>query len=184
MSFSLNFRMDKVRPDPAVRRKLLVALAAGPLMALPAFANPDPLAGLRRWGSGEFRRFGFLIYEATLWAGDDPQRPPLALRLDYRRAIAGADIARASIDAMRQLGGDEAPLQRWGEQLAQLFPDVKPGDHILGLYRPQSASFVYNGRMLGQIDDTEFARRFFAIWLDPRGSAPALRAALLQRPGG
>ncbi len=29
------------------------------------------------------------------------------------------------------------------------------------------------------IDDAEFARRFFAIWLDPRTSAPAPRAALV-----
>ena len=164
------------------RRSLLLALAGAPLAALPAFASSDPTAGLKRWGSGEFRRFGFLIYQATLWASDDPDRPPLALRLDYKRSITGSAIAEASVKEMRAFTSDEALLKRWGEEMARVFPDVKPGDHILGVYRPEGATFRHNGRVTGDIADPEFARRFFAIWLDPRTSAPELRAALLKRP--
>lgn len=186
-------------PDPAARRRLLLALAAVPFAPAalaeaegaprphgrpgPDAGGTGPLAGLARWGSGEFRRFGFLVYEATLWAGDDPRRPPLALRLDYRRSIAGRAIAEASVDEMRRLGTGEAELQAWGGQMAALFPDVKPGDHIVGLHLPEEARFYYNGRLLGSIAGAGFARRFFAIWLDPRTSAPELRAALLRRPG-
>jgi len=36
---------------------------------------------------------------------------------------------------------------------------------------------------LGAIEDPEFARVFFAIWLDPRTQTPDLRAALLGRNG-
>lgn len=191
MSSSLSSRTRKARtfvapsPLPGSRRWLLLACACAPLAALappPGFATTDPLAGLRRWGRGEFRYFGFLIYEATLWAAEDPQRPPLALRLDYRRGIAGADISAASVREMRKLGADEALLARWGEQMTNLFPDVKPGDHLLGVFRTEGASFAHNGKLLGRIDDAEFARRFFAIWLDPRSSAPDLRAALLKLP--
>ncbi len=161
------------------RRHFCLGLAAWPLLG---WAGPDPLTDLGRWGHGEYRRFGFLIYEATLWAGEDPLRPPLALRLDYRRSLSGRAIGEASIREMRQLGGDEAPLAAWGQQLAALLPDVRDGDHILGLYGPDGARFIYNGRDLGGIPDGAFARRFFAIWLDPGTSAPALRAALLRRP--
>ena len=49
---------------------------------------------------------------------------------------------------------------------------------------PDAARFVFNGRPLGEIADADFARRFFGIWLDPRTSAPELRAALLRRPAG
>ena len=42
--------------------------------------------------------------------------------------------------------------------------------------------FLFNGSLRVEIADPEFARRFFAIWLDPQTSAPALRAALLRRP--
>lgn len=165
------------------RRRLLLgllgAVCAGPLSAV---ANTNPTAGLRRWGSGEFRRFGFLIYVATLWAGDDPLRPPLALRLDYRRSIRGSMIAEASIAEMKRLGSDEQRLAGWGEQLARVFPDVAAGDSITGVYRPDGVSFLFNGQLQGEIADAALARQFFAIWLDPSTSAPDLRAALLRRP--
>lgn len=179
MSSSSNSRIAEPTRS-ASRRRLLLALAAAPFAA---FANTGPTAGLKRWGSGEFRRFGFLVYEATLWAGDDPLRPPLALRLDYKRNIDGKAIAEASVKEIRNLGiADEVSLKRWGEQMARLFPDVKPGDHIIGQYRAEAALFHFNDRLLGSVEDPAFARAFFAIWLDPKTSAPDLRAALLKRP--
>lgn len=171
------------------RRRLLLAMSGTAAFGMPALGSPalamsDPTAGLKRWGNGEFRRFGLLVYEATLWAGDDPQRPPLALRLDYKRNLSGVAIAEASVKEMRPMGGDEASLKRWGEQMAKIFPDVKAGDSIIGHYRPDGAAFIYNGRPAGEIMEPEFARRFFGIWLDPRTSAPDLRALLLRRPVG
>ena len=164
----------------SLRRRLLLAMAAAPFAA---YANTDPTAGLKRWGNGEFRRFGFLVYEATLWAGDDPQRPPLALRLDYKRTIAGAAIADASVKEMRALGADETVLKRWGEQMTRIFPNVKDGDFIIGHYDPGVARFHFNGRLVGEVPDADFARAFFGIWLDAKTSAPDLRAALLRRVG-
>ena len=63
-----------------------------------------------------------------------------------------------------------------------MFPDVKPGDSIVGHYLPDGARFTFNEQPLGSIDDPAFARAFFAIWLDPNTSEPDLRAALLTRP--
>jgi hypothetical protein len=164
-------------PSP-VRRKLLVALAAAPSTA---FAVSDPLAGLQRWGQGEFRRFGFLIYDAALWAAEDPTQWPQALRLTYRRSIAGGVIAEASVREMRALGAPEADLQRWGNWMQLIFPAVRPGDQILGVFRKEGVRFLFNGREIGVLDDADFARYFAGIWLDPRTSAPDLRAALLRR---
>lgn len=175
-------RKGENQPASARRRELLLALAGAPFAA---WATLDPTAGLQRWGSGEFRRFGFLVYQASLWAGDDPLRPPLALQLTYQRNIAGAAIAEASVKEIRQLGlADEATLVRWGGLMAGLFPDVRPGDAIIGEYRSAGASFHFNGRLLGQVEEAAFARAFFAIWLDARTSAPDLRAALLRRDAG
>jgi hypothetical protein len=166
------------------RRRVLLAWCGWPLAALADAAPEALIAGFARWGSGEFRRFGFLIYEATLWAGgDDPREPPLALKLTYKRNIAGRDIAEASLREMRNLGvSDAARLKAWGEQLSSIFPDVRTGDSILGLHLSQGARFFHNNRDRGAIEDPAFARAFFAIWLDARTSAPELRAALLKRP--
>ena len=167
-----------------MRRSLVLASLFWPFASLANMeaAETDSPLGLQRWGSGEFRRFGFLVYEATLWAGDDPQRPPLALRLDYKRKIDGSAIADASVSEMRKLGVDEKMLAVWGEQMLWLFPDVAPGDSLIGHYRADGASFSFNGKPIGEIADPEFAERFFAIWLDPKTSAPELRVALLKRP--
>ncbi len=166
------------------RRAFIAALAAWPLLGWANAGPQDPTAGMRRWGSGQFRRFGFLVYDATLWSvGDDPLRPPLALKLTYRRKLDGKAIAEASVKEMRGLGIDETRLQRWGERMAQIFPNVSPGDHILGLHRAEGARFFLNGRLLGGIDEPDFAAAFFGIWLDPRTSAPELRSALLRPPG-
>ena len=175
----------KNQPASVERRALLLALGSAALVGLsrPARANSEAFAGLKRWGSGEFRRFGFLVYEATLWAGDDPQRPPLALRLDYKRNIEGKAIAEASVKEMRRFVSDESLLRQWGEQMQRIFPDVKPGDHILGVYRPDGARFYQDDRLIGAIGVPGFAEAFFGIWLDARTSAPDLRMALLRRPG-
>ena len=176
--------MSSISNSFITRRRLLLGLAAWPLASLATTAPKTPTAGFRRWGSGKFRRFGFLIYEATLWAGgDDPLRPPLALELTYKRNISGRDIADASVQEIRNLAAAEEPrLRAWGERMAQIFPDVRPGDRIVGVHLPDAAQFYLNDRSIGAVDDREFARAFFAIWLDSRTSAPDLRAALLERP--
>ena len=66
--------------------------------------------------------------------------------------------------------------------MARLFPDVKPGDHILGVSAGGSGVSVQR-QAFGEIAEPAFARQFFAIWLDPRTSAPELREALLRRAG-
>ena len=176
--------MSSILNSLITRRRLLLGLAAWSLASLASGGPEAPTAGFRRWGSGEFRRFGFLVYEATLWAGsDDPLRPPLALKLTYKRNISGRDIADASVKEIRNLGvADEARLKGWGEQMVRIFPDVRSGDHIVGLHLPDEARFFHNDRSIGTIDDPAFARAFFAIWLDAGTSAPDLRAALLKRP--
>lgn len=175
--------MSSISNSFITRRRLLLGLAVWPLAGLATTGPKTPTTGFRRWGSGEFRRFGLLIYEATLWTGsDDPLRPPLALELTYKRKISGRDIADASVKEIRNLGtADEPRLRDWGERMVKIFPDVRPGDQIVGVHLPDAARFYFNDRSIGAVDDPAFARAFFAIWLDARTSAPDLRAALLKR---
>ena len=173
----------------------LSTLAAQQLLVLPtASAHAD----WRQWGSGEMRWYGFALYRATLYvvgrnplinpstdAVATPYDTPFALTLEYRRDIPGARIVEASVDEMRRLGADEGDLLRWETEMKRLFPDVRKGDTITGFFLPdRGARFYLGSRALGEVADLDFARRFFAIWLDPRTSAPAVRAALLGLPPG
>ena len=60
------------------------------------------------------------------------------------------------------------------------FIDVKPNAQITGVYLPDRGARFYVGtRLQHEIADADFARVFFAIWLDPRTRNPELRARLL-----
>jgi hypothetical protein len=133
-------------------------------------------------GGGELKWFGLSIYHGFLWSVDGTFSfdEPFALDLHYQRALEGKRIAERSVEEMRALGPPEADLARWGEALAALFPDVKKGDHIVGVHLPgRGARFFKNGRAIGDINEPRFARAFFGIWLDARTSRPDFRKQLL-----
>lgn len=164
------------------------------LCAIPAQAESLPapirneIGDARLAGQGSYRWFGFKIYDAQLWVGDqgyrpdDPESARFALSITYARDLYGKHIALTSIDEIRKLGfGTVAQHEVWLKQMAALFPDVHAGTRISGIYIPgHGARFYLDGNMLGEIADSEFARAFFAIWLDPRTSASSLRSSLLS----
>lgn len=144
------------------------------------------LSGKQTVGSSLFRYWGFEVYVASLYTEADfsaeryaQQR--FALELQYRRNFKGSDISQRSIDEMQGI----APLTPqqsadWKAAMDRVFPDVAPGDRLLGVHQPGGgARFFHNGRLRGSIDDPLFAERFFGIWLSPRTSAPKLREALI-----
>lgn len=153
----------------------LLLLAGGAAAVLPQ--------DWRLQGQGEMRWFGFRLYQASLWAPGGRWQPeqPYALELRYSRDIPSARLVQASIEEMQRLGNaDDARLLRWQVELERVFPDVRSGDVIHGVHLPQrGAEFYHQGRLTGRIEDVDFARAFFAIWLDPRTREPALRASLL-----
>ena len=153
----------------------------------------DITAGMRLAGQGSLRFLGFEVYSARLWAGtgfdvNDYATQPLALELTYQRNFTSEAIAKKSIQEMRRVGSFSAQqAARWQESLQAALPNVKPGDRLVGLYRPGSgAVFEMGGRVVGEVADAEFARLFFGIWLSPQTSEPGLRQDLVSalRPAG
>jgi hypothetical protein len=159
-----------------MRLLLVLALALGAAQA----------GAMTRLGEGTMRWFGLKIYEARLWTpGGAPDfARPLRLELRYARALRGAAIAERSDEEIERLGfGTPAERAAWLAAMQRLFPDVAPGDTLAGEHVPGfGARFLRNGAPLGEVADPAFSRAFFSIWLDPRTSAPQLRAALLGQP--
>ena len=100
----------------------------------------------------------------------------------YARALEGNKIAEASFDQLVKINaGTDAQRAAWLVKMRAIFPDVKQGSHLSGVYLPDlGVRFYLDGKMLAEVPDPAFARAFFAIWLDPASTAGNLRLALLQ----
>jgi hypothetical protein len=191
----MSFNSRCASPEVKTRRAVLVLLAGLgalssvrarlPLMEAPREIQAD-LPDARLQGQARLRFFGLPVYDIRLWAatplrGDDALRSSAALEIEYARKLLGPLIAERSLTEMQHIADiAAADGQRWLAMMKQLFPDVQAGDRITGVHRPgEGARFHFNGRFLGEVRDATFARLFFGIWLSPRTSEPALRAALL-----
>ncbi len=160
-----------------------VALTISPAIT-PTIAQG--IAGLRKAGQTRLVVYGFNIYDAALWTGENfsantYMRQSFALELRYLRSFKGPAIAEISLKEMRKLGEiSDARAAQWLEQMQQTFPDVKKGDALLGMHRPDgSATFLLNGKVIGEVSDADFTRLFFGIWLSPKTSEPKMRGELL-----
>lgn len=186
----------------STRRQVLrhaSSLVAFPFFAMPytslsAPALPSELHAVlpqaQRIGCAVLRFFGLRVYEACLWASADfrPERyaqQPIALELRYERKLDGTAIAERSIAEMRRIGAfNEEKARQWLELMTRAFPDVVPEDRLLGWSDGKGeVRFFHNTRLTASIQDPEYARLFFGIWLAPESSAPALRKSLLGLPG-
>lgn len=186
--------IDRRRPAALLALAVALALALPATAALPAAAAPLPvpqyIADARLSGSGRFTWYGLHVYDAALYAGRaldarDPAAQPFVLELHYARRLRGAAIAAASGDEMARLAAaTPTQLADWQAAMNALFPDVTRGQRLAGVNLPgRGARFYLDGRFIGAVDDPAFARAFFAIWLDARTQAPALREALLAGAG-
>ncbi len=178
-------RTERLPRRLAAAAALFVLLCVAVLLPARADGWRDDLPQARLSGEGELRWFGLRIYRAALWSAQsrfDPAQP-FALELTYQRSISRARIVQTSMEEIRRLSGDrysEEQLKRWEAQMLDAFTDVSAGDQLTGVYLPHIGCRFYNRtQLLAEIRDPEFARAFFAIWLDPRSKDSQLRNRLL-----
>jgi hypothetical protein len=165
----------------------VAAPAAGATSAEPPAHVLKYVSDVRLAGTGRLTWYGFHVYDAALFVppGFDIANAiaqPFVLELTYARRLDGKGIAEASRDEIARLGfGSESQRTRWHEQMLQLFPSVEKGRKLAGVNVPGAgARFYFDGQFIGAIEDPDFARAFFAIWLDERTRAPQLRENLLK----
>jgi Chalcone isomerase-like len=138
-----------------------------------------------RSGSGVLKVFLFKVYDATLWIPQGNSisfARPLALEMLYSLSVKADDIVESSETEIARITRPSAEtLRKWTLDMKRAFPSVKSGDRLLGIHDPQKgAKFFHNGVLTAAIDDVEFSRAFFKIWLDKQTKRPELRNALLR----
>jgi hypothetical protein len=133
-------------------------------------------------GSGTYRRFGFSVYQATLWAVGDGWNPhkPFLLELHYVRDVSKDVLVESIIDDIReQNAADDDEIGKWQHTLADILPDVQEGDTLSGLSVPGAKTKIFrNGREIATLDDELLSRAFFNMWFGDHAD-PDLRKELL-----
>ncbi len=126
--------------------------------------------------------FGLPIYEAKLFTKKNFSfDEEFILELKYDTGFEGGSIAKRCMKEINVVAKPSAKQQEeWLAKMMKIFPDVKKGDVIAGVYSPKGvAKFYYNKIFLGEVSDKEFAKAFFSIWFDEKTSEPEVRKQLL-----
>ncbi|WP_218044233.1 chalcone isomerase family protein [Kiloniella majae] len=170
----------------AICLTLSLVLASHIAMSSPAAGNDlvaQHVPSAQAVGKGRLSILFWDVYDAELLApnGQWNAEKPFALSLTYLRDIDGRDIADKSAEEIRSLGfDDEVKLAAWHNQMLNIFPDVKEGTNLTGIYAGNGESiFFHKNKEIGRISDPDFGHYFFDIWLNTKTSAPQLRAKLL-----
>ena len=131
-------------------------------------------------GSGRLTWWGLHIYDASFYRVGSLSSSEFALDMRYQKSFSGKAIANRSVDEMKRIGVPDDQAAYWGKELVSFLPNVESGQNLTAIYSPkQGTTFYHDGKQIAQIPGTEFSKAFFGIWLDPKTSAPKLRAELL-----
>lgn len=163
---------------------LVLTITAALAMTRPAELDGS-IASQKPYGSGSLTWLFFTAYDASLWtdAGVWSMDAPFALVVVYRMSFTTEELVERTIEEMEKVSPAlrGAAARRYAVMLARAFPNVKAGDRITAVRVPgRPVRFYFNGKASADISDPELAGHFFAIWLSPNTSEPALRAKLLN----
>jgi hypothetical protein len=144
----------------------------------------SPTEILQPIGSTTLKVFFWTIYDSTLFSDDGEYRgiePGLALKIDYRRSVRREQLIKTTRDQWQELDlYDPDASEEWLQELAELWPDIQRDDSItLYVEADLSATFFYNDKALGQVNDPRFTQSFLAIWLAENSTFPKLRNQLI-----
>jgi hypothetical protein len=141
---------------------------------------PQHLSSAKLQGSGRLTWWGLHIYDAAFYRVGSPSSPEFALDIRYQKSFSGKAIASRSVEEMKRIGVPDEQAAQWGKELTSFLPNVEPGQTLTAIYAPrQGTTFYYEGKQIAQVPGSDFPKAFFGIWLDPKTSAPKLRAELL-----
>lgn len=171
-----------------IKLKLVITgLATALALTLsPAYATqctPEVTSELNKVGSTRLRVMLFRVYDAELMTdtGTYPEADKVALKLDYLRSIKADTLVDTTKDEWGELGYSIGDNERqWLSDLREMWPDVDSGDCLVAYHETDAGvTFFSADGELGKIENSEFATKFFAIWLDEKSSYRRNRDELL-----
>ena len=159
------------------------------LSAQSLYAQEDLKKGLSLQGSAIYEWMWIDVYKAHLFVTEsikldqDHYKQPLLLELEYFMSLDGKEIAKQSVKEIdSQVRLEESEKSRYQKDFEKIFPDVKKGDRISALFKPEEGVKFYlnSSSLIGEIKNSKDSKRFIDIWLGQKTSDPAFRKELLK----
>jgi hypothetical protein len=127
-------------------------------------------------GSADFTWYLINVYKISLWTDaqnfslENKSDEKFALSINYKIKIKRDDLVQTTIDEMARISGKPAlSFEKYRSTLQKVFPQVKAKDVITAINIPNKGiKFFYNGIETGIINDKNFTKNFFSIWLSEK----------------
>ena len=148
-----------------------------------ADADPDPNLTLKKCGTALLKVLFWEVYESSLYTPDgtwqDDTRP-FRLDIRYLRTISAEDLVKQTGKEWAEQGKASPQHTTWMEDLRTLWPDVTSEDVIsLSVDKAGVSTFLFNGEVIGRLQDPQFGEDFSGIWLAENTTRPQLRDQLI-----
>ena len=148
-----------------------------------ADADLDPNLTLKKCGTALLKVLFWEVYESSLYTPDgtwqDDTRP-FRLDIRYLRTISAEDLVKQTGKEWAEQGKASPQHTTWMEDLRTLWPDVTSEDVIsLAVDKAGVSTFLFNGEVIGRLQDPQFGEDFSGIWLAENTTRPKLRDQLI-----
>lgn len=124
--------------------------------------------GLEYYSQLQFTWWGFKVYRAEVWtpSSNKPDfNKNLILHINYQRDIKAKSLVSTTRDEWERLKLLRPESERWLKELSVIWPDIKSGDSLTTFSNGQKTFFYQGPKLLGSINDKNFATVFLKIWL-------------------
>ena len=164
-------------------KKLLALLILIPSLS---WSSEDKLEGFQSpklIGEGMLKVLMWEIYDLRFYTDGTTfsWQDKFMLEFDYSRELKKESVIDASLNEFKlQPNVTDKDIEAWKVYLEQVIQSVQKGTKASIMWVPEGQIvFNYEGSAPSTIENEDFARAFFNIWLGEKTSRPKLRSQLL-----
>lgn len=136
----------------------------------------------------KFSIFKIKIYDISLCNNERDKlfykniyQKDFVISIKYNINISAKKLTETSIEEIKKHNQISKNEEEFIEKsLNQIFPNVKKGDVISAIYQDKKIYFKHNSKEIGQIYDSNFAKKFLDIWLHEKSEYKEMREKLVN----
>ena len=165
-------------------KKLLAMLILIPSLSWTSEVEQEAFQSPKLIGEGTLKVLMWEVYDLRLYTDGTAfsWQDKFMLEFDYSRELKKESVIDASLKEFKlQPNVTDKDIEAWKVYLEQVIQSVQKGTKASIMWVPEGQIvFNYEGSTPSTIENEDFARAFFNIWLGEKTSRPKLRSQLLD----